>query len=140
MKSVLEWHDSELLAISTESATETVILLDAYVHRKAKQADATVEGGNQRVRINLPNMRCENLVPEMPADIYGGLLVLGGVEHNSGLVPLPMHFEGEVTLSLTMRETGQELLFFGTGMTIEPDGEFRFVEVVPFDPFSVGEE
>ena len=74
----------------------------------------------------------EDLVPEMPTDIYGVTLVLGGTEHN-GLVPLPMRFEGEVRLTLTMRDHGRDLLF--SGMTIEADGEFRFVEMVPFDPF-----
>ena len=93
-----------------------------------------VEGGNQRVRISVPSMRFEGDIPEMPTDIYYGLLVLGGAEHN-GLVPLPMHFEGEVRLTLTMRDDGRELLLSGAGMTIEADGEFRFLEMVPFDPF-----
>ena len=132
MNSLIEWHDSELVAIDVASATEGEILLDAYVHRKA--GATTVEGGNQRVRISVPSMRFEDLVPEMPTDIYGGVLVLGGTERN-GLVPLPMSFEGDVRLTLTMRDHGRDLLFSGTGMTIEADGEFRFVEMVPFDPF-----
>jgi len=135
MNSSMGWHDSELVAIDAASATEGEILLDAYVHRKVEKAgDTAVEGGNQRVRISVPSMRFEDLVPEMPTDIYGGALVLGGTEHN-GLVPLPMRFEGEVRLTLTMRDHGRDLLFSGTGMTIEADGDFRFVEMVPFDPF-----
>jgi hypothetical protein len=34
-----------------------------------------------------------------------------------------------------MRDDIPALLFSGTGMTIEADGEFRFVEMIPFDPF-----
>lgn len=135
MNSAMEWHDSELIAIHAASATAGEILLDAYVHRKMEEAgDTAVKGGNQRVRISVPSMRFEDLVPEMPTDIYDGVLVLGGAAHN-GLVSLPMRFEGEVRLTLRMRDDGRELLFSGAGMAIEADGEFRFVEVVPFDPF-----
>jgi hypothetical protein len=135
MNSLMEWHDSELVAIDAALATEGEILLDAYVYRKVEEAgDTTVEGGNQRVRINVSSLRFEHPVPEMPSLIDDGVLVLGGAEHN-GLVPLPMRFEGEVRLTLTMRDDIPELLFSGTGMTIEADGDFRFVEMVPFDPF-----
>jgi hypothetical protein len=135
MKSMLEWHDSELVAIDAASGSEGAILLDAYVHRKVEEAgDTAVEGGNQRVKISVPSMRFQDFVPEMPTDIYGGVLVLGGMEHHD-LVRLPMRFEGEVRLILTMLDDGRELLFTGTGIAIEADGEFRFVEMVPFDPF-----
>ena len=131
----MEWHDSELVAIDAALTTEGGILLDAYVYRKAEEAgDTAVEGGIQRVRINVPSMRFEHPVPEMPSLIGDGVLVLGGNEHK-GLVPLPMCFEGEIRLTLTMRDHIPELLFSGSGMTIEADGEFRFVEMVPFDPF-----
>jgi hypothetical protein len=126
---LMEWHDSELLAIDAAPATQGEILLDAYVD------DTRVEGGNQRVRINVQAMRFEHPVPELPSLIDDGVLVLRGVEHNH-LVLLPMRFEGEVRLTLTMRELIPELLFSGTGMTVESDGEFRFVEMVPFDPFN----
>jgi hypothetical protein len=135
MNLLMEWHDSELVAIDAASATEGEILLDAYVYRKLEEAvNTAVEGGKRRVRINVPSMRSEHPVPEMPSLNYDGVLVLGGVGHN-GLVPLPMRFEGEVRLTLTMRGGIPELRFSGTGMTIEVDGEFRFVEMVPFDPF-----
>ena len=134
MKAGMEWHDSELVAVSATTAPEGEILLDAYVHRKVEAGDTAFEGGTQRVRIGLPSMRFEDLAPEMPTLIDHGVLVLGGVEHN-GLVPLPMRFEGEVKLTLTMRDVGPELLFSATGMTIEADDEFHFVEMVPFNPF-----
>jgi hypothetical protein len=135
MNSLMEWHDSELVAIDAAFATEGEIFLDAYVYRKVEEAgDIAVEGGNQRVRINVPSMRFEFPVPEMPSEIDDGVLVLAGAEH-SGLVPLPMRFEGEVRLTLAMRDDIPALLFSGTGMTIEADGEFRFVEMIPFDPF-----
>ena len=135
MNSLMEWHDSELVAIDAVSATQGDILLDAYVYRKVEEAgDTAVEGGIQRVRINVASMRFEHPVPEMPSLIDNGILVLGGVEHND-LVPLPMRFEGETKLTLAMRDHIPELLFSGTGMTVKADGEFRFVEMVPFDPF-----
>jgi hypothetical protein len=137
MTSLMEWHDSELVAVSVDSALGGVISLDAYVYRKGVQVLEAVEGGTQRVRISMPSTHCEDASPAMPAYIYGGKLVLEGVEHND-LVPLPMSFNGEVKLRLTMRD-GQELLFTGNGMNILADGKFRFVEMVPFNPF-VGEE
>ena len=132
----MEWHDSDLIAIDAALATQGEILLDAYVYRKVEEAgDTAVEGGIQRVRINVPFMRFEHPVPEVPSLIGHGVLVLGGVEHNH-LVQLPMRFEGKVRLTLTMRDHIPELLFSGTGMTVEADGEFRFVEMVSFDPFN----
>jgi hypothetical protein len=50
-------------------------------------------------------MRFQDFVPEMPTDIYRGVLVLGGMEHND-LVRLPTRFEGEVRLILTMLDDG----------------------------------
>jgi hypothetical protein len=79
-------------------------------------------------------LQVEGQKPEMPADIWDGVLVLGETKHNE-LVTLPMHFDGEVRLNLTMREDGGELLISGTGMTVEVVGEFRFLERVPFNPF-----
>jgi hypothetical protein len=135
MNSAMEWHDSELVSVNMSSPAESTIWLDGYVHRETKAASAArFEGGNQRVRISFRSMRFEGQIPEMPTDIYDGVLVLGGAEHN-GLVPLPMRFEGEVKLTLTMRDDGRELLFSGAGITLEAEGEFRFVEKVPFNPF-----
>jgi hypothetical protein len=128
----MEWHDSELVAIDAALATQSEIFLDAYVYRKV---DTAVEGGNQRVRIEVSSMRFEPPVPEFPSLIDDGVLVFGGVEHNH-LVPLPIRFEGEVRLTLKMRDQIPELLFSGSGMTVESDGDFRFVEIVPFDPFN----
>lgn len=140
---MLEWHDSELVAIDAASVREGAILLDAYVYRKVEKAgDTAVEGGNQRVKISVPSMRFQDLLPEMPTHIYRGVLLLGGVAHND-LVRLPMRFDGEFKLILTVLDEGRELLFSGTGIAIEADGEFQFVETVPFDPFhleSVREE
>jgi hypothetical protein len=119
MKSAMEWHDSELFAIDAASASEGAILLDAYVHWKVEEAgDTAVEGGNQRVKISVRSMRFQDFVPEMPTDIYRGVLVLGGMEHND-LVRLPMRFEGEVRLILTMLDDGRELPVSGTGTAIE---------------------
>ena len=42
-----------------------------------------------------------------------------------------MRFEG----GAGSLDDGRKLLFSGTGITIEADGEFRFVEMAPFDPF-----
>ncbi len=93
--------------------------------------ESTGEGGYQRVRIKMRGMRFEGHAPEVPEDIYRGALVLEGAEHN-GLAPLPMQFEGDVRFALTMRDYARTLLLYGTGITIEADGEFRFVEKVDF--------
>jgi hypothetical protein len=54
MKSAMERHDSELVAIDAASASEGAVLLDAYVHRKVEEAgDTAVDGGNQRVKISV---------------------------------------------------------------------------------------
>ncbi len=135
MDSAMEWHDSEIISIDAHSGAESAILLDAYVYRRVETAGATqVEGGNQRVRIGILSMLFVEQLPDLPIEIYAGALVLGGIPCNN-LVPLPLRFNGEVTLTIDRRDDGQQLLFSGTAMSIETDGEFRFVEVVPFNPF-----
>ncbi len=79
-------------------------------------------------------MLFEDQLPELPMDIYDGELTLGRTKYD-GLIPVPLRFEGEVRLTLTMRDDGRQLLFSGAEITIETSGEFRFVETAPFDPF-----
>ena len=79
MNSAIEWHDSELIAINTVSAHDSVIVVDAYVHRSVETPGVSRgEGGIQRVRINMRSVRIEGDAGELPATIYDGTLGLGG--------------------------------------------------------------
>jgi hypothetical protein len=132
MNSAIEWHDSCLIEVAQIPARDGEIVMDAYVHRSdGKPGETPGEGGYQRIRIALSSMQFEDVVPELPADIYEGVLLLGGAVYND-LVPLPMRFEGDASLALTLRSDAQSLTFSGTGIRIEPVGDFRFVEKVDF--------
>jgi hypothetical protein len=132
MNSAIEWHDSELLEINVPSTREGELILDAYVHRRAQESsEAAGEGGYQQIKITLSSMQSVHPAPELPLLIQDGVIVLGGEEHR-GLLPLPMSFDGTVTLNLLPRDDAAVLLFTGTGIKVEAKGDFRFVERLDF--------
>lgn len=130
MNSAIEWHDSELIAINTVSAHDSVIVVDAYVHRSVETPGVSRgEGGIQRVRINMRSVRIEGDAGELPATIYDGTLGLGGEEHRN-LIAFPLLFTGSASLALTFLD--RVLLVSGEHISIEADGDFRFIEIFDF--------
>ena len=63
--------------------------------------------------------------------IYDGALVIGtSVQEN--MVPFPATYAEPVRLSMTLAVDARVIVVSGVGLSIESDGEFRFVESVDF--------
>jgi hypothetical protein len=132
MKSALELHDSECLAIESDSHGNGTVILDAYVHRTdGEPAVSPGDGGIQRVRFILEMMTTEGEIGSLPATIFEGSLVLDNSDHRN-IVPLPLRTPGNATLTLMLADDARLIKVSGRSVSVEPEGEFRFVEHVDF--------
>jgi len=67
----------------------------------------------------------------LPASIYEGSLAIGTSVQNNMLL-FPAAYSDNVRLRLMLSEDARVIVVSGTGVSIEPEGEFRFVETVDF--------
>ena len=67
----------------------------------------------------------------LPAYVYIGSLTVGNsVQYN--MVPFPAAYRETVRLSMTLLDDGRVILVSGKDISIEVEGEFRFIETVDF--------
>jgi hypothetical protein len=127
MNSVVELHDSECLAIESSENGFGLVVLNAYVHRGEGDPLASPhEGGYQRIQMKIGGMMTHGLVGDLPADIYQGSVVIG--REAQGVIPLPVEYAAAVRLSMTLSPDGRVTVISGTGLAVEPCGEFQFTE------------
>jgi len=132
MKAAIELHDSECLGIEFDTGGNGAVVLDAYVHRtEGEPGISPGEGGVQRVRISMDMMTTTGEMGSLPATIYEGSLALDDFEHDN-IVPLPFQAVGNSTLSLMLADDARTIHVSGKDISVEPVGEFRFVENVNF--------
>lgn len=128
----IELHDSEVLAVDVDGEGRGSVLLDAYVHRtESEPGVAPGEGGVQRVRINLETMKIDGEVGDLPAYIYEGSITIGSSIQDN-LIPFPASYSESARLSMMLSEDARVVVVSGSQLSIEPEGEFRFVERVDF--------
>jgi hypothetical protein len=132
MNAVIEMHDSKCVAIELHEDGGGFVLLDAYVHRGDGQPlIGPHEGGMQRVRIKVDAMAIQGTVGRLPAYIYEGSLVIGtSIQDN--IVRFPAAYAVPVRLSMMLSDDARVVAVCGDGLSIEPEGAFRFVEPVDF--------
>jgi hypothetical protein len=132
MNVAIEMHDSEVLAIERDAPGGGFVLLDAYVHRSAGECGVDPgEGGVQRIRIKIEAMTVKGEVGDLPSYIYEGSLI-AGTSLQDNLVPFPAAYAEAVRLTMMLSEDARVLVICGTGLTIEPEGPFQFVESCDF--------
>ena len=130
MNVAIEMHDSEFLAVEPGDAGQGSVLLDAYVHRTdGEPGVSSGEGGIQRIRIKVNAMTVDGEVGELPAYIYEGSLTVG-TSLQDNWIPFPASYSESIRLSLMLSDDARVVIISGTGISIEPEGEFRFVEFV----------
>ena len=130
MKSAIELHDSECLAIELDSRGNGAVILDAYVRRTDGEPGLSQgEGGVQRVRIAIESMTTTGEIGSLPATICDGSLTLDNTCVNE-LLALPSVYEGDLSLSLTLLDDGRSVSVSGRSASITPEDPFRFVEQV----------
>jgi hypothetical protein len=89
------------------------------------------EGGVQRVSMKITGMTKEGSVGDLPALIYEGSLQVG-TEMQGNIVPFPAIYTVPVRLSMMLSEDARVVVVSGNRLSIEPEGDFRFVETVDF--------
>lgn len=131
MNAIIEMHDSECIAVEVDENGDGFVLLDAYVHRsEGEPLMSPHEGGVQRIRLKFEGMTTEGEVGKLPADIYDGSLMVGADIRDTFRFPAVV--TEPVRLSMTFRYDARVIVVFGSGLSIESEGEFRFVETVDF--------
>ena len=130
MNTAIELHDSECLAVEIAELNRGFVLLRAYVHRTIGiPGESPGDGGYQLVRIKIDAMTIDGEIGNLPAYIYEGSLVVGtSIQDN--LVPFPAKYSEVVCLKLMFSGDAQVISVSGTGMSIEPEGVFQYVESI----------
>ena len=132
MNSAIELHDSECMAVQTDIQGRGFVLLDAYVHRSdGEPGVARGEGGVQRIRLKVDAMTVNGDVGNLPADIYEGSLTVGKSSQNN-IVPFPASYSEPVLLRLMIGDDARIITISGVALSIESEGDFKFVEQVDF--------
>lgn len=129
MNAIIEMHDSVCLAVELDENGDGVVLLEAYVHRGEGDPLASPhDGGVQRIRMNIQRMTMQGDVGGLPADIYEGTVLVGADMQN--IVGFPTAYSEPVRLSMTLSPDARVVVLSGSGLSVEPEGEFRFIETV----------
>jgi hypothetical protein len=132
MNEAIEMHDSECLAVEVDEEGRGSVLLDAYVHRTAGEPGVSPgEGGVQRIRMKMDAMTVEGDVGVLPAYVYEGSLTVGNSVQDN-MVPFPAAYPETVRLSMMLSDDARVILVSGKEISIEVEGEFRFIETVDF--------
>jgi len=132
MNEAIEMHDSECLAVAVDEEGRGSVLLDAYVHRTAGEPGVSPgEGGVQRIRMKMDAMTVEGDVGVLPAYVYEGSLTVGNSVQDN-MVPFPAAYPETVRLSMMLSDDARVILVSGKEISIEVEGEFRFIETVDF--------
>ena len=132
MNVAIEMHDSECLAVEVNESGHGFVLFDAYVHRtEGEPGVAAGEGGVQRIRMKVEQMTIEGVVGKLPAYVYHGSLTIGSSVQDN-MVPFPAASSGPVRLRMMLSGDARIVTILGTGISVEPEGEFEYVE--QFEP------
>jgi hypothetical protein len=119
-----------LSAIQTGGKVE--IGLNAYVHRWQKRRDDWCGAGfSQPVRVLIKSVFNCAVEHEGPADISGGYLKIGAVEHDNG-IELPYKSAEPVVLRLELIDS-EDIEIAGRGILVEAAGAARYIEDLPPD-------
>ena len=132
MKTAIEMHDSKCLAIELDERGGGFVLFDAYAHRtEGEPGISPGEGGVQRIRFEVEGMAKEGAVGDLPAYVFEGSLIVG-TDLQDNMVRFPAVYTQPVRLSTMLSDDARVVIVTGNGLSIQPEGEFRFVEAVDF--------
>jgi hypothetical protein len=123
----IEFHDSTFDGIRRDGTDLILRFSAAYIHQSTGKPG--VEAGSgwvQEVLLHVSGGFVEGEIPELPCDLWDGDLRLGGQSFD--MIPIPLHYEGEVEISL---ERHRRMRITGTGIRVELIGAASHVEEFP---------
>jgi hypothetical protein len=125
----IELHDTTVVSVF-EVGTQIVVVLQAYVHTSnGRPAWDAGSGWVQAAVLTFFEGRIEGTLPDLPADIWEGDLIVDG-EVLQNAVPIPLSHIGEVVLKLQLAAP-ESLIIRGEGANLTLIGEAVYVEEFP---------
>jgi hypothetical protein len=132
LNQAIELHDSECLAVEVDGGGGGFVLLDAYIHRTVGDPGISPgEGGIQRIRMKIGAMTIMGEVGTLPAYVYEGSLTIGNTVLDN-MIPFPASHHEIATLRIMLADDARIIVLTGERISIEAEGDFRFVEQVDF--------
>ena len=131
MNSAIEMHDSECVSIEIDSRGQGTVIFDAYVHRTDGEPGRSAgDGGIQRIRMKIEDAKIEGRIGELPTYLYEGCLTVGSALQEN-MIPFPAEYSAATCLRMMFAEDARIVIIRGTGISIEAEGLFKFVEFLP---------
>jgi hypothetical protein len=127
IKSALEFHDSEVVAVQMEENELHVVLEPAYIHRSAGRPGIDSGSGFlQSAEIVFTDAKFSEKEGPCSGPIEEGIVTVAGKRYND-MLPLPFTAVGAVSAEFTF-ESGSVLSINGAGINCFSKGQARFVE------------
>jgi len=124
---IIELHDSEVAAITEVGSQIVVFFSHAYIHQsEGRPGWDPGSGWSQSAALVFSEAILEGELPEFPAEIWDGTLVVGGDRLNNQ-IPAPFVHAGEVALRLKVG-LPEDLWIRGRGATLTLLGDAVYVE------------
>jgi hypothetical protein len=76
-------------------------------------------------------MTTQGALGDLPAEIYEGSLIVGADLQDNSVV-FPAVYTDPVRLSMMLSIDARVVVVSGNGLSVQPEGEFRYVEAVDF--------
>ena len=129
-RSAIEIYDSTLTSVTDEGGHVLVDLTPAYLHRSTGTPGVDPGGGwAQDVILRIENGAIDGGLPEMPCDLWEGSLQVGD-QKIENIIPLPLDYQGEVTLVLVAQDESR-VVIRGSAISAILFGEPKFIEEFP---------
>jgi hypothetical protein len=86
------------------------------------------ESGASELKID--NAIIEGTIGELPTYLYEGSLTVGSALEEY-MIPFPAEHSVEIRLRMMFAEDARVVIIHGSGISIEAEGPFKFVEFLP---------
>src|SRR5580658_9221269 len=129
-RTAMEIYDSTLVSVADEGGHVVIDFKPAYIHRSTGTPGVDPGGGwAQDVVLRVENGTIDGGVPEMPCDLWEGSLQVGN-QKIENIIPLPLDYEGAVTLILVAQDENR-VVIRGSAISAILVGEPKFIEEFP---------
>jgi hypothetical protein len=127
LNSEIEFHDTTVAAI-VKVGTQVIVFLQAYVHKSPGRPGWDAGSGwVQAAAITFTEATIDGEVPDLPADISSGSLILDD-EERKYMVPIPFQYAREIALKMLLITSSAEITIKGKQAELTLIGEAVYVE------------
>lgn len=123
---IIELHDTKMVGL-IEVGTQMILFLRAYIHQsEGRPGWDAGSGWVQAVALTFTEGSLEGELPELPADIWEGSLIMAdNVLRN--YIPLPFIYRGDVALRIRL-DNPADIVITGKQAVLTRIGEAVYVE------------